>query len=109
MNLKRRVAVPAAATAALSVVALAGTGEASTPSLANTQMISSSSGCHITASAANIRSSDSTNSRIAGVGYRGQTCTNEGLLAKNGHYFWYYIKMKRSHVIGWVRQDLIHL
>lgn len=102
MPLKRRIAVSAAAVAAvLSTVVLAGTGHAATVQSADAYP------CKIITSAANIRANPNTRSTILGIGYKGQSCTWYSRKAEPDNWYWFYIKMTKSHVTGWVRGDLI--
>lgn len=68
---------------------------------------SAKSGCYITASAANVRSKPSSSSAIVGVAYRNYTCTEKGL-ASGGGYWWYKVKITKTGVTGYVRDDLVH-
>lgn len=90
--------VSSAALASVGVMSAAGTASAADPPH-----------CYITASAANIRSKPSASSTILGVGYRNQTCTDLKQSASSGGHDWYRIKMTKSHVTGWVRDDLVYV
>lgn len=69
---------------------------------------SATSGCHITASAANVRSKPSTTSTIVGVAYRNYACTLKGGVWANGAS-WDKLKITKTGVTGWVRSDLVYL
>jgi hypothetical protein len=91
--------------AALSTVTVLAAG--GTVAMAGTAQASDT--CHITASAANIRSYHSTTSTIVGVGYKGQTCTSLATWFPTSGYIWEKIRMNGSGVVGWVRGDLVYV
>ncbi|WP_159452451.1 SH3 domain-containing protein [Streptomyces malaysiensis] len=89
--------IRAALAAVVLTAALAGPGVVAGTAQA------ASSGCYITASAVNIRSTPSSHSTAVGVAYKGQTCKATDY--SNG---WDKVKMKGTGNAGWVRSDLVH-
>ncbi|MFE0773303.1 hypothetical protein [Streptomyces sp. NPDC058861] len=96
--MKMRTRMAATASVALALTA----GGMITATSAN-----AASGCYITASAANVRSSPSTGARINGVAYRGWTCSTWDSAYSKGQY-WHKVKINKTGVTGWVRNDLMH-
>ncbi|MCA1217357.1 SH3 domain-containing protein [Streptomyces sp. 8L] len=64
--------------------------------------------CYITASAANVRASASTGAPIVGVAYKNYSCTELTGGKFTGSYWWYHLRITKTGVVGYVREDLVH-
>ena len=99
----------AVAAASLAMMPAGVASRTTTPSTAPVAATaqSASATCHIAVSAANLRSKPTTSSSIVGVAYRGWACTPLSVTIPADGLSWEKVRITRTGVTGWVREDLL--